>query len=376
MPVAGRIGAGMLGALALGAMLSAPTGPAPRTPAPPPPAAVAERERDPGIGHARAYGPTGPRADPPRRMSGAATRRGRGRCLDDRRLRRASAYASRRSGSVAFAFLDECGRLLGEHRYRVYESASLVKAMMMAAYLRRDEVADRDLSAAEREQLAAMIERSDNAAADRLFAIVGEDGLDDVAAAAGMHRFESSPAWGGSGVTAADQASFFGRLERVVPRRHERFALRMLAGVIAEQRWGIADVMPKGWRVHLKGGWYPVEGAGWRVNQAATLRRGDRDLALAVLSEGDPGFEYGIATVSGVAGRLLGDYRGRRAPARRRAARTGSGASARSRPTRTPRRRRRSASGRGPRGGSAAASQSPPGARRARARAPARPHAG
>ncbi len=225
-------------------------------------------------------------------------------CPNRKRIADATDWAQDRFGSVAFAILDECGRLLGEHRFRVYPSASAVKAMLLVAYLRAGDVSDRELTDSERGLLGSMIEQSDNASADAIFATVGEAGLNDVAAAAGMHNFVSSPYWGGSGITAGDQAAFLGRIERYVPKRHEAFALDVLASVIDDQRWGIADAVPRGWEVHFKGGWYPASD-GWRVTQVATLRRHDRAFAVAVLSAGDPSFEYGQETIEGVAKRLM-----------------------------------------------------------------------
>lgn len=225
-------------------------------------------------------------------------------CPDRKRLADAKRWAGDRLGSVAFAILDECGRLLGDHRFRVYYSASAVKAMLLVAYLRRDDVRERELTDSERGLLGSMIEQSDNKAADTIFAGVGESGLNDVAAAAEMRHFVSSSFWGGSGITAGDQAAFLGRIEHYVPKRHESFALAVLANVIDDQRWGIADVVPRGWEIHFKGGWYPAAN-GWRVNQVATLRRHDRAFAVAVLSEGNPSFEYGQETMAGVAKRLL-----------------------------------------------------------------------
>jgi beta-lactamase class A len=237
-----------------------------------------------------------------------AERPARRRCLPTSRLERTKRFAARRSGSVAFAFLDECGRVVGMHRNRVYESASEVKAMLLAAYLRQDSVAGRDLTEDEHGLLAAMIELSDNDAADSVYSTVGAAGLLDLADDAGMRHFVPSPSWGGTGITAADQARFLAHVERFVPERHEGYALRLLARVIEGQRWGIPEVLPNDWSVHFKGGWYPVDGAGWRVNQAATLRRGPRNLGIAVLSDGDPSFEYGQETVRGVAKRLLVGY--------------------------------------------------------------------
>jgi len=45
---------------------------------------------------------------------------------------------------------------------------------------------------------------------------------------------------------------------------------------------------------------------GQLIHQVAALGRGDRHLALAVLTDGQPTMEYGIATVDGIGSRLLG----------------------------------------------------------------------
>src|SRR5262245_54568761 len=55
----------------------------------------------------------------------------------DQRVREAKRYARRRVGSVSFAVISETGRLRGYRRGRQYSSASVVKAMIMVAYLRK-----------------------------------------------------------------------------------------------------------------------------------------------------------------------------------------------------------------------------------------------
>jgi hypothetical protein len=231
-------------------------------------------------------------------------------CLSQRSLQRAARYAEHREGRVSFAFADECGRLVGSHRFRVHSSASVVKVMLLAAYLRQDDVRHHSLSHSERHLLGPMIKESNNRSAGRVFAAVGQGGLNDLAADAHMRRFVSSSSWGGSGITAGDQARFVQRLERFLPKRHEDYALGLMTRIIPKQTWGIPDVSPRGWRVHFKGGWYSADGQGhdWRVNQVATLRREHRRISLAVLSDGNNSFKYGRATVRGVARILLDDY--------------------------------------------------------------------
>ena len=98
-----------------------------------------------------------------------------------------------------------------------------------------------------------------------------------------MRRFVPNPVWGGSQVTARDQARFFFRIRGLVPKRHRSYALGLLRRVVPAQRWGIPRSKPAGWRLHFKGGWVPDDD-GWRVHQAALLRQGHRKLAIAVLA--------------------------------------------------------------------------------------------
>ena len=232
-------------------------------------------------------------------------------------MKRAVHFARRRAGSVSFAVVDERRRVHGFHRGRRYSSASVVKAMLLVAYLRKGSVRNRRLHGSEKATLGPMIRRSDNAAATRIHNEVGNRGLRRLGRRAGMNRFGSSSTWGGSQITARDQAQFFFRIRGLVPERHRSYALGLLRRIVPGQRWGVPPAKPKGWRVHFKGGWYRG-GGGWRVHQAALLRRGDRRLAIAVLTEGGPSLGYGASTIRGVTRRLLRGYNGYRAPAKKR----------------------------------------------------------
>ena len=183
--------------------------------------------------------------------------------------------------------IDERGRIHGYRRAVQYSSASLVKAMLLVAYLRRGDVKRRRLRGSERGLLGPMIRISDNDAATAIYGRVGASGLSRLARRAGMRRFVPNPVWGGSQVTAGDQARFFFRIRGLVPKRHRSYALGLLRRVVPAQRWGIPRSKPAGWRIHFKGGWVPDDD-GWRVHQAALLRQGHRKLAIAVLARSSP----------------------------------------------------------------------------------------
>ena len=95
-----------------------------------------------------------------------------------------------------------------------------------------------------------------------------------------------------------------------MPARHRAYAMGLLRGIVRGQRWGIAEVVPKGWRIAFKGGWGP--GVTRQVtHQAALLTRGRERVAVAVLTADNPSTPYGAATIRGVAQRLLRGLEGR-----------------------------------------------------------------
>jgi hypothetical protein len=80
--------------------------------------------------------------------------------------------------------------------------------------------------------------------------------------------------------------------------------MRQLAGVVSYQRWGIPDAAGNRWRAWFKGGWRTTS-LGVLTHQAALLRRGQRRMAIAVLTDGMPSMTAGTETIEGVARRLL-----------------------------------------------------------------------
>jgi hypothetical protein len=205
--------------------------------------------------------------------------------------------------------IDERGRIHGHRRGVQYSSASLVKAMLLVAFLRQGDVKSRRLHRSERGLLGPMVRVSDNDAASAVYDRVGPEGLTRLARRAGMRRFAANPVWGGCQVTARDQARFFFRIRRLIPKRHGDYALGLLRRIEPSQRWGIPRRSHRGRRVHFKGGWTPDDD-GWRVHQAALLRRGGSRISIAVLSRGNPSLGYGAETIRGVTARLLRGYRG------------------------------------------------------------------
>jgi hypothetical protein len=201
-------------------------------------------------------------------------------------VRDAAQYAAARAGTVSFGVRTTHG-LRGIGVERRVPSASVVKARLLVAYLRQPNVRHRGLRRADRALLGPMIRRSDNAAASQVCNIIG---------------YPIRP-WGLTPIDVAGQTRFFRHIDRRIPRRHRRYAMRLLGSIVPSQRWGIARVRPPGWALYFKGGW--GSGTGWADHQVALLRRGRRRLAVAILITSSPSHEYGKETLRGVAARLL-----------------------------------------------------------------------
>ncbi len=224
------------------------------------------------------------------------------------RVRAAERWIARRAGRKAFAVVDDEGRLRGFEIHSRFHSASVVKAMLLVAYLRKLAREQRGLDRSSEGLLYPMIHSSDNDAATDVLSHVGEGALDRVARDAGMRDYEpGGGTWGFTEVSAADLARFFRREDRLIPPRFVDYARWLESSIEASESWGIPAVARPAFRVFFKGGWLPeLEGL---VNQAGRLEHGKLVFSLAVLSTHDPSMQYGERTIEGVTRRLLGRAR-------------------------------------------------------------------
>lgn len=220
----------------------------------------------------------------------------------------AERYAERRRGGISFAVRTACGEW-GWRQDRAVPSASVLKAMLLLAYLQR--VPDEPLGGNQRALLAPMIRRSDNAAATRVLALDGgARRLQHDAGRWGMRAFKAiNNPWGDSMITARDQARLFLHYDRRVPARHRAYALTLLRTIVPSQRWGVARAAPRGWTLHFKGGW--GSGTGRVDHQVALLTRGNQRVSLAILTTGDGTHAYGKQTLEALARLLLRGLPGR-----------------------------------------------------------------
>jgi Beta-lactamase enzyme family len=219
-------------------------------------------------------------------------------------VREAKQFVQTREGLVSFAAIDSRGRPHGVAEDRPYVSASVVKALLLAAELRRIESAGAEIDELTQTTLTQMITFSDNDAADAIYARVGDAGLYEVAERAGMRNFTVSSYWANARITA-DMAAFMWNLDKAVPVGKRDFGLSVLGDIVEQQSWAIPAEAGPHWDIRFKGGWRSTV-LGQLVHQAAALRHevGSRT-AIAVLTDAQPTQTYRIESVRGVAERLL-----------------------------------------------------------------------
>jgi beta-lactamase class A len=219
-------------------------------------------------------------------------------------LAAAGRYLAARAGRTSLAVIDSAGRLWGLHTRERFDTASVVKVMMLVAYLQMRAAQHRALDAADRSLLYPMIHVSDNAAASAVLGVVGWSALARVAREAGMRDFaRASGWWAFTQTSAADQARLMLLLPALVPPPFYAYARGLLGGIEPSQSWGIPPVARPSWQVFFKTGALPSRGL---FNEVARLERSDVTFTVAVLTDGDPSMAYGEETIAGVARALLG----------------------------------------------------------------------
>ena len=219
------------------------------------------------------------------------------------RLRAVRSYLRDRAGVLSWALIDSHGRPHGLVPRRVYVSASVVKAMLLVAYLRK--IGERLPSAEERSLLGPMVTASDNDRADAIYRRLGDAALYRLARRAGMRRFSVAGYWANASINALDQARLFLRIDRLVPRRSRAYARALLSSIVPRQRWGFSRfARTAGFRTFMKGGWRRTA-AGRLVHEVALFEAGGTRFSMALLTDANPSHEYGTETLRGVAKRIF-----------------------------------------------------------------------
>ena len=214
---------------------------------------------------------------------------------------------SGRSSTVALRVYDKSEDLSCYLSTRMhFDSASVVKVIILGTLLREAETQHRHLTASEARLARLMITQSDNNAASALWAHVGRGRLEYFLGRAAMNETRLGPGgyWGLTQITAHDEFLLLQVLQypnTVLNDASRTYALNLMAQVIASQRWGVPAGAPADLTVHVKNGWLPLATHGWRIHSIGCFTGHHRGYSIVVLTEDNPTMAYGIATIQGAA---------------------------------------------------------------------------
>ena len=219
-----------------------------------------------------------------------------------------------RGGTYALRVQDpHLGIGCGLHPGLRFDSASVVKATILGALLRKAQIQHRSLTASEKSLASLMITQSDNNAATKLWNDVGRYRLQRFLDLAGMSQTVLGPSgyWGLTQITARDESLLLWLLldpNPVLTTANRNYELSLMAHVIASERFGIPAGAPAGFTVHVKNGWAPLPEADdpWYVNSIGCFTKGDgtKDYSIVVLTHqpaAHPAMSYGVTTIEDVA---------------------------------------------------------------------------
>ncbi|MFF4649280.1 serine hydrolase [Streptomyces sp. NPDC001380] len=213
-----------------------------------------------------------------------------------------------RAGTVSVGLWDRTtGTWCGMHYTWHYDSASVVKAIVMQAVLRRAMESHRTLSSQEDALITAMITRSDNDATTTLWRSLGRARVQRYLQLAGLTHttLDAGGAWGLTRITAQDELRVLALLDSantVLSDASRAYGLRQMANVVGSQRWGTPAGAPAGIGVHVKNGWLPRATHGWRVHSiGAFTRTTGPGYRLVVLTQDNGTMGYGVTTIERIA---------------------------------------------------------------------------
>lgn len=237
-------------------------------------------------------------------------------CDFRRRIAAVAAYLTDRPGTVGIVLRDRrTGAIWRNDRAGTpVWTASTIKLAMATDLLARQRTGAITLDDADRADLHAMLESSDDEAADRLwFRYAGADhrsfnrdfvafGMTGLQPEAGFTSF--FPYWGFQKCTPADLDRLLQYVLTRTDPRDRAYLVGALQAVAGDQRWGVWSAGPA-LQPGNKNGW-SLEQGGWVINSVGFAGPAQRyTLSIMNSLNGAGGYDDGVRTVSRVAQLLL-----------------------------------------------------------------------
>ncbi len=184
-----------------------------------------------------------------------------------------------------------------------FDTASIVKATIMATLLWQSQKSGTSLTSSEQSLMIPMIEDSSNSAATSLWDDAGRSaGIGAFLATAGMNQTVPGKQgyWGLTQTTALNQVALLKLLSYpnpILSSPSQSYANNLMTHVIGWEAWGVSSGVTPGTTVSLKNGWLPIGSQGWEINSIGHVMGSGRNYVVAILSRNNPSESYGIQTV-------------------------------------------------------------------------------
>ncbi len=190
-----------------------------------------------------------------------------------------------------------------------YDTASIVKVDILSALLLQAQDAGRGLTQQERTLAEAMIEHSDNDAANALWREIGQAaGLKAVNQRLGLSSTVGGTGglWGLTRTTVSDQIGLLravfaadGTASATKPAlttTSRTYIRTLMTRIATDQSWGVSAASDSAWA--LKNGWLQRSTTGlWDINSVGQVTSGTHHYLVAVLSDGNTSMASGIKVV-------------------------------------------------------------------------------
>jgi len=193
-----------------------------------------------------------------------------------------------------------------------FTMASSAKVSLMAEDLAGDEAQDASPSPGDLATLTAMIEQSDNNAAQLIYQEWGFDaGVSSYLAGKGITDYIASPdGWGYAQWSPLSMVRLLTMLQtgQLLNASDTALALSLMSNIEPDQRNGVGDTAPNGATYAMKDGWVPGPDGLWAVNSSGIVTVGQETYIIAVYSQEQYSLDGGwdiTRQVCGPIGKLL-----------------------------------------------------------------------
>jgi beta-lactamase class A len=184
--------------------------------------------------------------------------------------------------------------------------ASSAKVPLMVSYLEHIESLNRGPNSYERSLLTAMIEHSDNNAAQVIYDTVGYDaGQRSHMRAWGITDYVGNPnGWGWAKWSPNDMGRLLSLLQtgKVLNDSDRALAFYLMSHIENDQQFGVGDSAPAGAQFWMKNGWVTGPDGAWNVNSSGIVKVGSETYIVSVYNGELGSYDQGLDIVNHVCG--------------------------------------------------------------------------